>query len=162
MGDPVDEGFTMPAEWAPHARCWMAWPCHPKTFPDLAAARDAYAAVARAICRFEPLTMIANRDDAEHARKRCGDGIEVLALEIDDDYESSLEHATAHLSLRYAMDFRSAAQRYAALGPASAVAETIEGFRRAGVRHLVLDMTGPIADRDAQLQRFAEEVRPLL
>jgi agmatine deiminase len=86
MGDPVDEGFTMPAEWAPHARCWMAWPCHSKTFSDLEAARDAYAEIARAISRFEPLTMIANRDDAEDARKRCGDGIEVLALEIDDSW----------------------------------------------------------------------------
>lgn len=19
--------FTMPAEWMPHDRCWMAWPC---------------------------------------------------------------------------------------------------------------------------------------
>ncbi len=60
------------------------------------------------------------------------------------------------------MDFRSAAQRYAALGPPAAVAEKIDEFRSAGLRHLILDMTGPASDRDAQLQRFAEEVRPLL
>jgi hypothetical protein len=23
---PADLGYTMPAEWAPHAGCWMAWP----------------------------------------------------------------------------------------------------------------------------------------
>ena len=86
----------------------------------------------------------------------------LLFTRIDDDYESALEHANAHLSQRYAMDFRSATERYAALGPPAAVAEKIDAFRSAGLRHLILDMTGPAEDRDAQLQRFAEEVRPLL
>ena len=84
--DPVDDGFTMPAEWAPHRGCWMAWPCHPKTFPDLKAARNAYAAIARAIARFESLTMIANPEDAEDARGLCGDPIQVLEHAIDDSW----------------------------------------------------------------------------
>lgn len=24
---PAELGFHMPAEWAQHSRCWMAWPC---------------------------------------------------------------------------------------------------------------------------------------
>ncbi len=86
MGPPVDDSFSMPAEWAPHRGCWMAWPCHPTTFPDLKAARNAYAAVARAIARFEPLTMIANPQDAEDARGQCGDPIRVLEHAIDDSW----------------------------------------------------------------------------
>lgn len=76
----------MPSEWAPHTRCWMAWPCHESTFPDLPVARDAYAVAARAIARFEPVTMIARPAHIEDARARCGDGIELLPLEIDDSW----------------------------------------------------------------------------
>ena len=86
MGDPIDDGYRMPSEWAPHTRCWMAWPCHESTFPDLPVARDAYAVVARAIARFEPVTMIARPAHIEDARARCGDGIELLPLEIDDSW----------------------------------------------------------------------------
>ena len=76
----------MPAEWLPHERCWMAWPCYEPTFPDLPAARAAYAEVARTVSRFEPVTMLANRQHVDDARRRCGDGVEVVPLEIDDSW----------------------------------------------------------------------------
>ena len=38
----------------------------------------------------------------------------------------------------------------------------IDEYARAGCRHFVLDLTGPFGDRDEQLRRFAEDVRPLL
>jgi len=93
--------------------------------------------------------------------ERFGTG-HLLFAWIDDDYETALDAATEHLSARYAMDFRKAAQRYAALGPPADVAAKIGAFRDAGVRHFVLDMTGPFAQREEQLARFAAEVRPLL
>ncbi len=86
MGDPIDDGYRMPPEWAPHTRCWMAWPCHETTFPDLPVARDAYAEVARAVARFEPVTMIANPEHVADAKTLCGDAVEVLALDIDDSW----------------------------------------------------------------------------
>lgn len=86
MGYPIEEGYKMPPEWAPHKRCWMAWPCHPPTFADLPKAREAYAGVARAIAHFEPVTMIANPDHFEDARTRCGNTVEVLAIEINDSW----------------------------------------------------------------------------
>jgi agmatine deiminase len=86
MNKPAELGFYMPAEWDPHARCWMAWPCLPSSFPRMDAARDAFAVVAQAIARFEPLTMIANARDAEDARRRCGDGIEILTVPINDSW----------------------------------------------------------------------------
>jgi agmatine deiminase len=86
MADPIDDGYRMPPEWAPHSRCWMAWPCHEATFPDLAGARRAYARVARAIARFEPVTMIARPAHVEQAQAICGEGVELLALEIDDSW----------------------------------------------------------------------------
>ena len=110
----------------------------------------------------EGLEKIAAAADACGRRlDRFGTG-HLLFTRIDDDYDTSLEHATAHLSQRYAMDFRRAAQRYAALGKPADVAARVAEFREAGVRHFILDCTGPFEDRDAQLERFASEVRPLL
>jgi agmatine deiminase len=86
MGYPIEDGFRMPPEWAPHTRCWMAWPCAEETFPDLSLARSAYAEVARAIARFEPVTLVANPEDIVGAQKLCGDAVELVALAIDDSW----------------------------------------------------------------------------
>ena len=60
------------------------------------------------------------------------------------------------------MDFRKPAERYAALGDPAAIAKRLSAFHKAGVRHFILDMLGTIDERNAQLERFAQEVRPLL
>ena len=81
---------------------------------------------------------------------------------IDESYEKALERATALLSRRYAMDFRKAAARYAALGRPEDVAEKIAAFHKAGARHFNLDFLGDQPMRIEGLHRFAEEVRPLI
>ncbi len=84
---PVDDGYTMPAEWAPHARCWMAWPCRESLWTEgLDAARDAYAAVACAIAGFEPVIMLANAEDLADAAARCGDSVACQALPLNDSW----------------------------------------------------------------------------
>ncbi len=90
------------------------------------------------------------------------DTAHLLFVRIDDSREAALETANEHLSQRYAMDFRRATDRYAALGRPADVAADIDRFREVGLRHVVLDCVGPARDRDAQLERFAAEVRPLL
>ena len=100
-------------------------------------------------------------EKADRKLERFGTG-HLLFMRLDDSREVALEAATAHLSRRYAMDFRRAADRYSALGRPEDVAERIHAFRAAGLRHDVLDLVGPIEDRDEQLERFATEVRPLL
>lgn len=86
----------------------------------------------------------------------------LLFMRVDDTYEKALDHATDHLSTRYAMDFREAAKKYCALGSPADVAERINDYIRAGCRHFVLDLTGPFRDRNDQIERFARDVRPLL
>ncbi len=86
----------------------------------------------------------------------------LLFAQIDNSYEAALDRATELLSKRYAMDFRRPAQKYAALGKPEDVAEAISKFHEAGVRHINLDFLGPPEERDAQLDWFAAEVRPLL
>ena len=56
---PLRDGFAWPAEWAPHARTWMCWPCRIEAWggPEgLLRAKQAFARVARAISTFEPVT----------------------------------------------------------------------------------------------------------
>jgi agmatine deiminase len=84
---PAEAGFHMPAEWAPHARTWMAWPSRLDLWNDgLHAAQAAYAQVAAAIAQFEPVTMIANPADLHHVRAAVAPGIDVLAFPIDDSW----------------------------------------------------------------------------
>ncbi len=88
MTTPREAGFSMPAEWAPHARCWMAWPCRQEAWGDvgLDEARRAYAEVAQAIARFEPVTMICRPDHLAQASLLCGPGIAVLPMQHDDSW----------------------------------------------------------------------------
>lgn len=86
---PLEAGLRMPGEWARHARCWMAWPSRADLWEglwggSLAATQRAYAAVAAAIRRFEPVTMIVDPPAEEAARRLCGPDVELLALPIDD------------------------------------------------------------------------------
>ena len=100
---------------------------------------------------------------AEHGRKLSSFGTShLLFVRVDKTYDAALDAASAMLSQRYAMDFRKATQRYAALGEPAQVAEKIQAFHDAGVRHLVLDFVGPPEDRDAQIDWFAAEVMPRL
>lgn len=79
--------FRMPAEWTAHERCLMAWPTRPDLWGDvLDAAQQEYADVARAVARFEPVTMVAPPGHGDEARALCGPGIEVLELPMDDSW----------------------------------------------------------------------------
>jgi agmatine deiminase len=86
---PVRDGLFMPAEWEPHARCWMAWPCRLEPWGSaegMLRARLAHAAVARAISGFEKVTVAVKPRDADEARLMLGRGIEMLEIEIDDSW----------------------------------------------------------------------------
>ena len=87
LSTPRDDGFAMAPDWAPHARCWMAWPCREAPWGGgLDAARRAYAEVAQAIARFEPVTMIARPELVAMASLYCGPGITILPMAHDDSW----------------------------------------------------------------------------
>jgi agmatine deiminase len=82
---PAADGFRMPAEWEPHAGCWMAWPERPDNWRDGAApAQAAYAAVASAIAASEPLTMAVSDGQFERARAALPEGVRVVEVSTDD------------------------------------------------------------------------------
>ncbi len=77
-----------PAEWEPHERTLMGWPCRAELWGEMIEdARADYALVANAIAAFEPVTMIANPGtDALAARRACAGAVEVVELGIDDSW----------------------------------------------------------------------------
>jgi agmatine deiminase len=87
MKTPTADGYFMPAEWAPHKRCWMEWPCRVELWGDgLDDARAAYTEVAKAIAEFEPVTMIAIGTELAEVSLRCGPGVACLPLAHDDSW----------------------------------------------------------------------------
>lgn len=84
---PAELGYSMPAEWAPHAGCWMAWPKRAPLWREyFDGARRDTALVAQAIARHEPLTMIADPGQEESARSLCGPSVTVVTMPIDDSW----------------------------------------------------------------------------
>jgi probable F420-dependent oxidoreductase len=98
---------------------------------------------------------------AGRSLKNFGTG-HLLFTRLGRTYEKALDAATITLSRRYAMDFRRAAERYAALGPPERVAQTIRSFHAAGVRHVILDIVGPYEERNEQIEWVARDLLPLL
>lgn len=87
MSRPADDGFNLPAEWVPHARCWMAWPVRGELWGDhLEAAREAYGEVANAITRFEPVTMVVKPKNVAEVSLQCGPGVSMYSLPHDDSW----------------------------------------------------------------------------
>ncbi len=80
--------MRVPAEWEPHERTLMGWPCRRELWGEtIERARHDYAVVADTIAQFEPVTMIANPGaDAEQARAACAAAVEVVELPLDDSW----------------------------------------------------------------------------
>ena len=90
MGDATR--WRMPAEWTDHERTWMAWPSNGYTLGDTPAeidsARSTWAAVARAVARFEPVTMVVAPSDIhrcrEYLRNDTAHPIDIVVADLDD------------------------------------------------------------------------------
>ncbi|NHC10091.1 agmatine deiminase [Stutzerimonas degradans] len=83
---PRQDGFHMPAEWAPHSQTWMVWPERPDNWRDNASpAQAAFTAVAKAIARFEPVTVCASAAQYLATREQLDDPrIRVVEISSDD------------------------------------------------------------------------------
>jgi agmatine deiminase len=109
LDTPRATGLAMPAEWVEHERTLMAWPVRLELWGEwLAQARRDYAAVARAIAAFEPVLMVAPEGSRAEVRRRCGRGVEVVELPIDDSWirDSGPIFVTAPGGRRAGVDFR--------------------------------------------------------
>ena len=82
---PAHDGFSMPAEFAPHAGCWMLWPERPDNWRlGALPAQQAFVDVATAIARFEPVTMGVSGAQFEFARAQLPAHIRLVEISHDD------------------------------------------------------------------------------
>ena len=85
MSLPFDDGFSVPAEWALHARCWMAWPTRAESWGEhLDAARDSVAELANTVAEFEPVSMITKPKNVAEVSLATGTGVSQVSLAHDD------------------------------------------------------------------------------
>jgi len=83
---PLRDGFWMPAEFEPHESTWMLWPERPDNWRRRALpAQEAFIAVARAIARFEPVTVgVSARQFARARAALPAESVRVVELSSDD------------------------------------------------------------------------------
>ena len=84
-GTPAADGWWMPAEYEPHEGCWMLWPERPDNWREQAQpGQRAFAAVAAAIARFEPVRVGVSAAHAAAARALLPPDVGVVTLAHDD------------------------------------------------------------------------------
>ena len=83
---PRADGFHMPAEWATQSQVWMLWPERPDNWRlGAKPVQAAHVALARAIARFEPVTVGVSAAQYDNAKARLeAPNIRVVELSSDD------------------------------------------------------------------------------
>ena len=86
---PRADGFRMPAEWEQHQQTWMVWPERPDNWRlGAKPAQAAFASVAQAIAKFEPVTVCVSalqRPAAVAALHQLPTTHPIRVVEIDTD-----------------------------------------------------------------------------
>jgi agmatine deiminase len=82
---PRQDGYRMPAEFEPQQGVWMLWPERNDNWRDGGKpAQKTFADVAKAIARFEKVTVGASVRQYQNARAKLPENIRVVELESDD------------------------------------------------------------------------------
>jgi agmatine deiminase len=140
--------MRMPAEWEPHERTLMGWPCRLALWGEtIERARADYAAVANAISQFEPVTMIvADAGDHALARAACGEAVEIVELGLDDSWlrDSGPIYVYGEDGTRSAVHFRfnSWGEKYSPLDRDAAIGGAIATLLGDEVRRAPLVLEG--------------------
>ncbi len=84
MSDP----FRMPAEWEPHERTFIGWPCREWSWgATLEQGRDEFASAANAISGFEPVTMVCTDElQAADARRRLSAAVDIVVRPMNGSW----------------------------------------------------------------------------
>lgn len=82
---PAQDGFHMPAEFAPHRGCWMLWPERGDTWRlGAKPAQQAFVAVATAIAQSEPVSVGVSQTQYENARIQLPEHVRVVEMSHND------------------------------------------------------------------------------
>ncbi|MEM7294703.1 MAG: agmatine deiminase family protein [Pseudomonadota bacterium] len=85
MGEPAR--WTLPAETAPHAATWMAWPTELAIYEDatyLESVQEQLGQLAAAISQYEPVLMAAREDDFTLVSELCGPRVQAVNIPSND------------------------------------------------------------------------------
>lgn len=114
--------IRMPAEWERHERTLIQWPVarsltHPENRGEVCAG---YAAAARAVAAFEPVTVVTEGDAAAEAARLCGPGGEIFPCPHSDGWARDscptvVERDGSRLGIRWR--FNAWGGKYAPCGP---------------------------------------------
>ncbi|WP_056977327.1 agmatine deiminase [Lentilactobacillus senioris] len=84
---PKRDGYRMPGEFEPHRGVYMLWPQRPDNWRDGGKpAQKTFAEVAKAISKYEHVTVGVNDDQFNNARHMLADEVEVIELSNDDSW----------------------------------------------------------------------------
>lgn len=82
---PKQDGFRMPAEYAPQEKVWMIWPERPDNWRDGAKpAQKAFANVAKAISQFTPMNVVVSPAQYMNCREQLPPEITVIEISNND------------------------------------------------------------------------------
>lgn len=82
---PRLDGFAMPAEWAPQAQIWMAWPERADNWREAAGpAQAAFARVANTIAEHEPVSMVVSAAQFAQARAVLSAAVRLIEMSTND------------------------------------------------------------------------------
>ena len=85
LSTPADDGFFMPAEFAPHRGCWLLWPERGDTWRMGAKpAQQAFVAVATAIATSEAVSVGVSQAQYVNARALLPSSVRVIELSHND------------------------------------------------------------------------------
>lgn len=85
--NPREDGYRMPAEYEPHQGCIMIWPERADSWQyGAVAARRAFAEVAEAINKSEPVTVCTSFEGYDTAREMLSPEIRVVEMSSDDSW----------------------------------------------------------------------------
>ena len=94
---PAQDGFYMPAEFAPHEGCLMIWPERADSWQYGAyAARKAFLRVIETISESESMTVLCSEGQYDNARAQLPDRVRLVVMETDDAWALSLIHIFNH------------------------------------------------------------------
>jgi len=84
---PKKDGYRMPGEFEPQKQAWMLWPERPDNWRDGAKpAQKTYAKVAKAISKFEPVTMCVSKEQFANCRNALPPEIRVIEMASNDSW----------------------------------------------------------------------------
>ena len=97
-GFPAELGYRWPAEWEEHAATWLAWPHNRNTWPDkFEPVPEQFAALVKAIARFEPVHVLAG-SVLDEARRLVGETANVVLEDIPTNDAWTRDHGPMFLT----------------------------------------------------------------